>query len=60
MDVESIIRGKLEQRKADGLCVSFDSDCKTYRCTQTFATIKERDRHIDVYEYIGRNPRIES
>lgn len=59
MDIERLIRTKLAQGKASGLCVSFDSTDGTYRATATFATIKERDEEIDRLEWLGRNPKIE-
>ena len=59
MDIEALIAAAHAKRKAAGLCVSFDNEDRTQRCTRTYATIAERDAGIARLTIRGRNPKVE-
>lgn len=59
MNIEDRITKILAERKAAGLCVSFDSEDKTWRPSRTFATIADRDAGLARLTKQGRNPKVE-
>lgn len=62
--MEALIAKAHAKRLAAGLVVSFDRETPEEtvaygRATHAFASIKDRDEKIDVWNWLGRNPRIE-
>ena len=60
MNIKALIAATHAKRLAAGLCVSFDDESGTERCTRTYASVEEREKGIARLTIRGRNPKIEA